>query len=260
MMLTQSQIKEYLNRIGVQGAVPPTLKTLAKLQRAHLHTVPFENLSIFWGEPIGLDRNRLYRKIVERRRGGFCYELNSTFAWLLESLGFQVTLLSARVRNSNQEGFGPEFDHLVLKVDLEKPQLVDVGFGRSFMHPLDLESRDIQEQPDGRYRIREYTSEEGTLVFERWEEDRWKEAYLFTLIPRQLREFYEMCQYHQTSKESVFTSQPFCSMYTLDGRVTLADDLFIETKNGLRSEIRLADQAVIDQVLEHVFGIGVFPR
>ena len=85
------------------------------MHRAHLLAVPFENLDIHLGRPISLDQDALFGKIVTRRRGGFCYELNGLFALLLRELGFEVTLLSAGVARADG-GFGPEFDHLTLLV------------------------------------------------------------------------------------------------------------------------------------------------
>src|SRR5882762_9048307 len=101
-------IKAYLQRINYLGSLVPTAQTLRELQVAHLQTVPFENLSIHSAEPIVLDDDALFRKIVLRRRGGFCYELNGLFAALLRELGFAVSMLSAGVANS--EGvYGPDF-------------------------------------------------------------------------------------------------------------------------------------------------------
>lgn len=87
----------YLHRIGYHGAGGPTLANLAALQRAHLETVPFENLDIYYGPGVGLDTETAVHKVVERRRGGWCFELNSAFAALLESLGFEVTRVAAEV-------------------------------------------------------------------------------------------------------------------------------------------------------------------
>src|SRR5678815_122818 len=108
-------ITQYLNRIQYSGPVSPTAETLHQLQVAHLQSVPFENLSIHANEPIILNDDALFEKIVTRRRGGFCYELNGLFAALLRTLGFKVEMLSAGVSN-NQNGFGPEFDHMTLLV------------------------------------------------------------------------------------------------------------------------------------------------
>ncbi|XP_078449477.1 uncharacterized protein LOC144931600 isoform X2 [Lampetra fluviatilis] len=90
----------YLERIRFVGSTAPSAASLRALHRAHVLSVPFESLSIHCGEPITLDLEKIYRKIVKERRGGFCYENNGLFSWLLRQLGFQVTLCSARVRNS----------------------------------------------------------------------------------------------------------------------------------------------------------------
>jgi N-hydroxyarylamine O-acetyltransferase len=94
-------VNAYLARIGYFGASSPTSANLRAIHRAHLFAVPFENLDIALGRKIVVDEDVTVRKIVELRRGGFCYELNGAFAALLQALGFQITLLSARV--SGQE-------------------------------------------------------------------------------------------------------------------------------------------------------------
>src|SRR5579859_3200412 len=91
---TSLHIKSYLRRIHYTGSLEPTYQTLAALQEAHLLAVPFENLDISLGREIILDEAALFHKIVEQRRGGFCYELNGLFASLLRALGFKVTMLS----------------------------------------------------------------------------------------------------------------------------------------------------------------------
>jgi hypothetical protein len=128
----------YLERIGYSGVTDPNSDTLRALHRAHLFTVPFENLDIGLKRTIPCDAEAAVRKIVEQRRGGFCYELNGAFAWLLRALGFHVTLLSARVGRADGS-LGPEYDHLTLRVDLDQPWLADVGFGDSFLDPLRLQ-------------------------------------------------------------------------------------------------------------------------
>ena len=131
-------VNRYLARMGYTGSIAPTAHTLAALHRAHMLTVPFENLDIPLGTPIVLDNDALFAKIVDHRRGGFCYELNGLFAELLRSLGFQVALLSAGVYNATGQP-GPDFDHMALLVALEQRWLADVGFGDSFNTPLRLD-------------------------------------------------------------------------------------------------------------------------
>src|ERR1044072_7427029 len=110
-------IDAYLERINYDGSREVNAATLRALQVAHLMSVPFENLSIHSGEPIVLNEDALYRKIVDQRRGGFCYECNGSFAALLRALGFQVEMLAAGVARRDG-GFGPIFDHMALCVTL----------------------------------------------------------------------------------------------------------------------------------------------
>jgi N-hydroxyarylamine O-acetyltransferase len=135
----------YLKRINYSGPVIPAAETLRHLQLAHLLSVPFENLSIHSHQPIVLDDEALFDKIVSRRRGGFCYELNGLFAALLRALGFDTRMLSASVANAKAE-WGPEFDHMTLLVTLEQRWLADVGFGDSFIEPLPLDDRNDWER------------------------------------------------------------------------------------------------------------------
>lgn len=224
-------LDEYLARIGYGGPTDPTVSTLRELHRRHLLAVPFENLDIHLPRAITLEVERLRDKIVGRRRGGFCYELNGLFAELLRGLGFDVTLLSASVPRGDGSP-GPEFDHLALRVDLDEPWLADVGFGELFLHPLPL--RIGEQEHDGTcWRI----DEDG----ERWllrrrDGDAWRVEYSLSLQPRELAEFAEMCHYHQTSPESHFTRGRVCSIATLDGRVSLTDDRLIVTRNGEQEE------------------------
>ena len=104
-------VAAYLDRINYRGSLLSTAETLRQLQLAHLLSVPFENLSIHGNEPIVLDDEALFTKIVERRRGGFCYECNGLFAALLRALGFEVAMLSAKVANAAGVS-GPDFDHM----------------------------------------------------------------------------------------------------------------------------------------------------
>src|SRR4026208_1567787 len=132
-------IQAYLDRIDYQGPLDPNAEPRRALPVAHLLAEPFENLSIGLGWPIVLDKAALFDKIVVRRRGGFCYELNGLFAALLRDLGFRVKLLSAGAARPGG-GFAPEFAHLTLLVDCPQRRqtrwLADVGFGDSFREPL----------------------------------------------------------------------------------------------------------------------------
>jgi len=148
-------VASYLDRIGYTGSTAPTIDTLRAIHIAHLQSIPFENLDIAQGRKISLDVDHILRKIVQQRRGGFCYELNGALSALLGALGFQVTLLSARVAKATG-GEGPEFDHLALRVDLQQPWLADVGFGASFLTPLRMEPAQGQVDPAGTFRLMQF--------------------------------------------------------------------------------------------------------
>ena len=242
----------YLNRIDYIGGLTPTAASLRGLQLAHLVSVPFENLSIHAHEPIVLSEDALFEKIVLRRRGGFCYELNGLFAALLRQLGFKVTMLSAGVATSDS-GFGPDFDHMALMVRLADDWLVDVGFGDCFREPLLLHRRDAQPQGERAYRIAD--SSDYLILNETDASGEWKAHYRFTLQPRQLADYTEMCHYHQTSPDSHFTQRSICSMATPDGRVTLSDMRFIETTGAARRERVMSDEEEYSAYLKKYFSI-----
>jgi arylamine N-acetyltransferase len=119
--------------------------------------IPFENLDIHQGKKIVLEENRIYEKIVINGRGGFCFELNGLFCWLLRSLGFSVSMVSSQVYRSAEDMFTPQFDHMVLLVNLEKAYLVDVGFGDTFRNPIALPDG-IVEDISGTYRVQPFGS------------------------------------------------------------------------------------------------------
>jgi N-hydroxyarylamine O-acetyltransferase len=214
-------------------------------------SVPFENLDIPLGRRIVLDEVSLFDKIVTRRRGGFCYELNGLFAALLLELGFNVERLSARVA-SDGGGFGPEFDHMTLLVHLEERWLADVGFGDSFRQPLRLDERGEQLQAASKYCI----ADDGDhLTYLRWGDGSWYPQYVFRLQPYTLDDFIEACHVAQTSPESSFTQRRVCSRATPEGRVTLSDMNLIITTNGTRQERILVSEDEMHAVLRVYFGI-----
>src|SRR5450755_4159553 len=250
-------VQAYLHRIrySVPEVDRPGIDLLRALHRAHLFTVPFENLDIRLKREILCDEARILLKIVNKHRGGFCYELNGAFAALLRALGFQVTLLSARVAKDDG-GYGPEFDHLTLRVDLEEPWLADVGFGEGFLEPLRLESGTEQPQDDRVYRLTSRQApNDGMIDLEVMAGGKWKKEYAFTLQPRELADFAGMCRYHQTSPESHFTRQRICSMATIEGRISLSDEKLIETRRDTRHEELLSSEQEWRSKLSELFGV-----
>ena len=144
--LGEAELGSFLELLAVKRE-RPSVPFLRRLQRRCLTTVAFENLDIHWRVPIALDMAHAWQKIVRRRRGGFCYELNGLFGWALERLGFDVALLSGKVWRKPLRSWGPEYDHLALHVRIDGGDyLVDVGYGDSFRAPLPLPSSDAERR------------------------------------------------------------------------------------------------------------------
>lgn len=127
----------YFERIGFAGTPRADLPTLGQVHAAHLAAIPFEDLDTQLGRPPGLDPDAIFDKLVHRRRGGWCYEMNGLLGRVLAELGFKVTRMAGGVM---RETLGDEVlgGHLCLLVELDQPYLVDVGFGGSLLHPIPL--------------------------------------------------------------------------------------------------------------------------
>jgi N-hydroxyarylamine O-acetyltransferase len=259
---------------------PSRAAVLQGVHEAHMLAVPFENLSIHYGEHIRLDEEWIYDKLVRRHRGGFCYELNGLFARLLRGLGFTVTLLSAEVAQE-EGGYSPEFDHLTLLIhQLDGSDwLADVGFGDSFRRPLRMRADIEQEGADGHlYRLRrEYSSPAAdgrvattdphtdlhTYSSDYWimqqlrDDDQWEPQYRFTLRPHDLADFTDRCEYQQTDPDSHFTQKRICSLALPEGRISLSDWRLITTIAGRRTERVVESEEEYREILAEQFGIVV---
>ncbi|HLA16017.1 MAG TPA: arylamine N-acetyltransferase [Candidatus Limnocylindrales bacterium] len=246
-------VDAYLTRIGLARPAAPTAQALADLQVAHLLTVPFENLDIVAGVPITLAVDALFDKIVRRLRGGFCYELNGLFAVLLESLDYRVTRLSARTIDGDDGAEGPEFDHLVLRVDLDEPWLADVGFGDSFRTPIPLRPNDVHVDLLGRSYQLVVNGNDWDLQERPTPDADWTTSFRFSLVPRNLADFEDTCRWQQSDSPH-FTQHRFCSIATVDGRRTIMDDRFITTSRGERTE-RMLEESEVAELLDELFGI-----
>lgn len=245
--MDEHAVAGYLARIEVSRPAVIDADALAYLHRAHQMTVPFENLGIHLGEQISLDEADLLAKIVTRRRGGFCYELNGAFALLLEALGAQVTRVAAAVWTDGKLGY--PFAHLALIVrpqDGSGPWLADVGFGRHSSGPLLLTDAGLQQDPGGTFRLA--GAEHGDIdVFRDGEPQ-----YRVDQRPRELRDFVPACWWQATSPLSHFTQGLICSRLTETGRITLSGATLVTTAGPQRAEQRLpCDDAILAAYRDH---------
>jgi N-hydroxyarylamine O-acetyltransferase len=246
-------VAEYLLRLGIGASPAADSNALRSLQRAHLLAVPFENLDIHWNQPIVLDIDKFYRKIVNDRRGGFCYELNGLFNELLRSLGYQTRLVSARVFNGKTHG--PEFDHAAIIVTIgEDDHLVDVGFGAFTAEPLRFILDDTQSDANGIFVIRRRADEYFEVM--KNEAGTWRSEYIFRDIAHDLSDFRDMCDFQQYSPDSHFTKGKLCSIMTAGGRKTLTDTSFIVTVDNEKRETPVESDATFYGLLLSEFGIA----
>ena len=244
------KLTDYLKRINYNRVLAPNLDTLNALQRAHLLTIPYENLDIHRDCPLTTDLEQIYEKIVTDRRGGWCFEMNGLLAWALREVGFDVTMMSSFVGRDKVEETGAG-DHLILRVELDKPYLADVGFGNGFLEPLPLAEGTYQQgflsygltQHDGRWW---FTNHKYGGV-----------GYDFDLEPYQLSDFAGQSTRLQTSPESGFVRATVCMRFTPDGGMVIlrgavlrritADGEHDETiDNMLQYEQVLSDQFDLD--------------
>lgn len=230
-------VDAYLARLGTARPAIADAAALRMLQERHLAAVPFENLSVHLGEPIELTEDALFDKIVRRRRGGFCYELNGLFAALLRELGFEATLRAAQVFRPDGS-LGPPLDHAAIRVELDEPWLVDVGFGRFSLQPLRLSAVDAQRDPEGDFLVLDASNGDIDVVMDG------EPQYRLERRPRPLADFVPMAWWQSTSPKSHFTQQLTCSRPTSQGRVTLSGDRLIETVDGVRHELRLSTDGI----------------
>ena len=250
------EIQSYLDRINYKQSVRADIHTLRGLHRAHMFSVPFENLDIVpLQRPIQLDEQALLEKIVGRNRGGFCYELNGAFAWLLKKIGFEVNYLNGRVYRDDGS-LGIDFDHLALLVRTPGQSarwLADVGFGDSFIEPLSFEID--KEHVEGLRAYKLEATKDGFVMWQRDYEGKWSHQYFFDLTERKFPEDYQVgCVYHQNPSLSSFGREGIISIANADGRVSLNKEKLIITKNGQREE-RSINKDEYPILLKKYFGV-----
>lgn len=254
--MSRADADRYLARIGLQrSAATPDLAGMERLQRAHLANVPFENLDIVFADGVPHDRRRAFAKIVDSRRGGWCFELNGPFALLLREIGFDVVLLGAAVL---LDGPSTVIEHLALEVsggpDGLEPHLVDVGFGDSFVRPLALNRSG--PQPGGPATFEFIASPHGTTLTEHV--DGVPEArYRFKRVAHRFDDFDAVAASLQVDPDKHWAKKPFATrLLDTDSsdRVTLTHDRVKFRRDDVETERPVAADEW-DGVLDDWFGI-----
>ena len=253
-MSVDFDLDAYCARVNYTGSRDVSLATLKALHFSYVHSVPFENLDIHLGQPISLEPSDLFTKIVTRKRGGYCYEVNSFFAMILRSFGFDVQCLLARVLYGVST-FRPRSHQLLLVTVENQPWIADVGFGSCCLRePLLLTSDAIQEQGPDKFRLR---ADAGVYILAAMFGGRWQDLYSFTLEPLLLADYEPYNYWNSTSPHVRWTQQKVCTIPTKDGRVVAADMEFkIHTKEGMRT-IQAKNHSEYLELLREYFGLEI---
>lgn len=248
--LEAGDVGRYLARIGYDGPRDAALATLRAIHRAHLLAIPYENLDIHFGRRLSLDREAAFRKLVDAGRGGWCYEMNGTLGWVLESLGFEVRYV-AGAANRSTSGEAAHDNHLVLIVTLDRPYIVDVGFGDGFLDPLPLE---IGTYPQDFVEFA--VSREGEWWRVHNHQYGGADSFDFTLAPRDLASFAGKCHELQTSPESSFVKSTVCERWEPNGLVMLRSATLREVTAAGVSDRVITDLDEYARVLRERFGLA----
>ena len=219
--MTDEQVAAYLNRIGVAGPVTLDLAGLSAIHKAHQRAVPFENLDILAGIPLSLDHETLFDKIITRRRGGVCAELNTIYNWLLYSLGFQVTSYNSRIISGEKVEFRR---HRVLGVRFgDKTYTTDVGSTMEYARmPLLLEEGLVQDDGSCLYRYERHPVY-GWVQMQRKPGLDWAPVLGFTEEPQLDVDFITPLYWFEQHPASNMNKVPRVSYYTEDGILAIRE-------------------------------------
>nr|XP_006122741.1 arylamine N-acetyltransferase, pineal gland isozyme NAT-3-like [Pelodiscus sinensis] len=271
-------IADYFTRISYNGAYKNLdLETLTAILQHHIRAVPFENLSIHCGETIELDLEPIYDKIVRKKRGGWCMENNHLLSWVLKTLGYDTTMLAAKVYIPEENAYSHYANHLLLKVVLDgKAYIVDGGFGMDYQmwQPMELISGKDQPQVPG---IFHFMEDKGIWYFEKIKRKQYnpkqsrsnsdhlekkarRKIYLFTLEPQEIENFRSLNVHLQTSPDSLFVIKSICSLQTPDGLWALVGWTLTKVKYNYKENMDLLETTTltdeeVEKTLQDKFGI-----
>jgi N-hydroxyarylamine O-acetyltransferase len=242
----------YLARIGYDGALTPTIETLSGLHFAHSTSIPFENLDILLGEPISLELGALETKLVTNRRGGYCFEQNSLFAAVCESIGFPVTRLAARVR-AGSTSLTPRTHMLLSIVVGSEVWLADVGFGRvGPLYPIRMDQSEAVMHGAWALRV---TQEEGIHVLQSRDGETWFDLYAFTTEPQYPVDFEVANHYTATYPHSRFVHDLVVQRASAQARWSLHNLELTQECQGEKNTATLPDDEALLGALAEIFNL-----
>ena len=272
-MEQSQQLARYLQRIGVSSAPSADAAGLGTILQGHRHTFAFENLDIFLGRPISIDSDSVFDKLVQRGRGGYCFEQNRLLSDMLSVIGFANRPLLARVRLGTQPEFTPPRTHLLLAVELDGGLwAVDGGFGGSYVPPMPLQDGATAQSADGaQHRLRK-TGRRGELSGE-WQLERagpsgatdgraanhgdWQPQYSFDLAEVASEDLEQANHWTSTRPDTRFTNLHVVSLPLPDGFAAMSDRRLSVWRDGVSQVREISDAADYGTVLREAFGLAL---
>ncbi len=245
------RLTAYLERIGYTAPVQVDRETLFGLHRAHLLAIPYENLDIHFGRPLTLDLDDIFDKLVTRRRGGWCYEMNGLFAWALREIGFDVTLLAGTVGRATG-GATAEGNHLLMRVALDRDYVADVGFGNGFIEPLPLVEGAFNQLGFLRFTLRRTRD-----LWELLGDGTGGPGFDFPLTAATLAQFERQCHALQTEPTSGFVRVVVCHRFSADAIHSLRGAVLQTLDSAGRRSTTLDTLPAYRRALSDVFGLDL---
>jgi N-hydroxyarylamine O-acetyltransferase len=251
----QRWLDDYFARIDYSGPVRVDFATLVALHRAHLAAIPYENLEIQLGRTNVLAEAAFIDKIVRKRRGGWCYEMNGLLTTALREIGFTVTRVAGGVSRDviAEQAVG---NHLVGLVDLDRRYVADVGLGDGPLEPFPLE-------------VRSWTERGMTFRLDRLDSQWWRfhnhthgmaPTFDFTEEPRALDWYQDMCTLLQTADFSPFVNNALVIRRSADGVRALRETTYVSVANGTKTERPIETRDDYARVLTELLGTDLGPE
>lgn len=253
--MSQQQIEAYLQRIEMEPPKNPDLEYLTLLQQSHMSHIPFENLDIMKGIPLSLKREDLFDKIIFRRRGGVCSEINTLYNWLLESLGFDVTSYISRVIASQTPVQARS--HRIIAVHIDgKTCLTDAGFNYEH-HRIPLLFQEDLIQSDGECEYKLVRDDFwGWIMWQHRPGVGWRRKLGFTVEPQIDLDFVPptfFAEHHPNSKVNKMTK---VSLYINNRFFAIRSGAFLTEKGGVEEIIEPITSSKQEQeILREVFSL-----
>ena len=245
----------YFERVGFTGEARPDLATLRALHRAHLLTIPYDSLDVQFARPVSLDPEAAFDKIVRRRRGGWCYEMNGLFGGVLEAIGFGVTRMAGAAMREVRGDFMIG-SHLVLLVEVEGeagPWIADVGFGDGALEPFPLAPAPLAFEG---YDFRLETLDESWWRFHNHELGGAK-SFDFQVAPADPDLLAQKCAWLQTAPDSPFVQNLICQRYRGPEILQLLGRTFRRIRPGVKQERLIASAEDLVRVLARDFTLDL---